>query len=122
MWQLVQKFTKPSSSTPWYHESSAQAATENAWLDNWARNHIREDLGDSINFEYHDTTAQLTITIQDLARAQQFVEAVSNDQTLLEYSTRLYTWGHAAGVEQLTNDPEFPDAGFTDIYDQLIGA
>jgi hypothetical protein len=121
MWQLVQKFTKPSPSTPWYHESSAQAATENAWADNWSRSQIREDLGDSISFEYQGTTAQLTITIQDSARGQEFATAIANNQTLLEYTTRMYLWSHSVGMTQLTNDPDFPDAGFTDIYEQLMG-
>lgn len=121
MWQLIQKFTKPSPSTPWYHESSAQAATENAWTDQWGLSHIRQDLGDSITFDYQDTTAQLTITITDPTRAQEFSEAAAADQTLREYMTRLYTWSHSVGMTQLTNDPEFPDAGFTDIYEQLIG-
>lgn len=115
MWQLIQKFTKSNPDTLWYYQSSQKAADETVYMDTWVLNHIRADLGDSATFEYTDTVAQATITIQDLERAYQFVEELSNEQVCQEYFKNMLTYGRSMGNQQLTNVPEFPDIGFVDI-------
>lgn len=115
MWQLVQKFTKSNPNTLWYYQSSQKAADETTYMEHWVQNHIRTDLGDSANFDYIDTVATATITIQDLERAYQFVEELLNDQLCQEYFKNMLTYGHSMGNQQQQNVPEFPDVGFVDI-------
>ena len=119
MWQLIEKFKRPPG-VSWYHESSEQAAIEIAWLDNWVLAHIRQDLGDTATFEYNGDTAQATITIVDPERGEEYTNQLKADQTLQEYSIRMYAWSRSMGMEQLAKiDPLDPDSDYQDINESF---
>lgn len=119
MWQLKHVFTRATTSIPWYHESSEEAAAATVVMDNMTDSLINQEMGESIERTYGDTEARFTITLPDPERALDLVYALESNIELREQFTTMLKYGISMGNTAHTNDPNYPELG--EYIDMNIG-